>query len=158
AIWQAASGTKEPVPEAKFARVDRVAFSPDGKQLAAVSDEQLVIWNMSTGQAVLSTRGIQGGSPVTFHPSGRRIAGIEGETIKIIDLATGRSVSRFSRFECSREGITSLTFLPGGDLLVSAGPGGATRIWDPGTGEQLFTLRAHREQITGLALPPDGSE
>jgi WD40 repeat protein/serine/threonine protein kinase len=58
-----------------------LAFSPDGRRLAGVSREQVLLWDVATGQAVLTLRGApprpsdNGFNPrVAWSPDGRRLA------------------------------------------------------------------------------------
>ena len=53
--------------------------------------------------------------------------------------------------------VVEVAFTPDGKRVVSAGKGGAIRLWDAATGEQLSTLQGHEGRIDGLAVSPDGS-
>jgi WD40 repeat protein len=51
--------------------------------------------------------------------------------------------------------VTAVAFSPDGRLLASADYG-TIKLWDPATGRQLRSLRAHTDRIGGLAFSPDG--
>src|SRR5262245_63199843 len=40
----------------------------------------------------------------------------------------------------------------GADRIVSAGEDGTVRIWDPGSGEELRTLRGHDGRVSAVAV------
>jgi WD40 repeat protein len=94
--------------------VTAVAFSPDGKVLAAgLSDGQVKLWNLSTRKEVSTLKG---------------------------------HVSHVSR----------LAFFPDGRRLLSGGGGDNTvKMWDVATGQELVSFK-HNNQVTGVAVSPDG--
>jgi WD40 repeat protein len=51
--------------------------------------------------------------------------------------------------------VTAVAFSPDGRILASADYG-TIKLWDPATGRQLRSLRAHTDRIGGLAFSPDG--
>ncbi|SLM38544.1 prolyl oligopeptidase [Lasallia pustulata] len=83
--------------EGHLDRVNTVAFSPDGKQLASGSDDMTVwIWDAATG-ATLQT--LEGHSDwikaVAFSPDGKQLASGSGDkTVRIWDAATGATLQR----------------------------------------------------------------
>jgi WD40 repeat protein len=69
------------LPGSREASYADLAFSPDGRRLAGVSREQVQLWDLSTGQAVLTLRGApprpsdNAFNPrVAWSPDGRRLA------------------------------------------------------------------------------------
>ncbi|MEU4539838.1 hypothetical protein AB0G15_33825 [Streptosporangium sp. NPDC023825] len=136
-----------------------VAFSPDGRRLAASSADGLVrVWSWSgegvTADAPLVLRGHRGEvwSP-QFSPDGRRLAaaGLDG-TIRVWELS--------GRVEpvvlTGHDGpVWAVAFSPDGRRLASAGDDGTTGLWDVGGGEATF-LRGHGGAVKGVAFSPDG--
>jgi WD40 repeat protein len=49
-----------------------------------------------------------------------------------------------------------VVFTPDGSQMVSAGLNGIIKFWDPATGQELLTIKAHQSFIWGLAISPDG--
>jgi WD40 repeat protein len=54
-------------------RFSSVAFSPDGKRLAAHLDRQVKLWDVETGQETLSLKAIWGNSVLAFSADGHRL-------------------------------------------------------------------------------------
>jgi WD40 repeat protein len=52
--------------------------------------------------------------------------------------------------------VTTVTFSPDGERIVSGGYDGKIRLWDATTGGELMTLLGHTGPIRSAALSPDG--
>ena len=132
-------------------RVNSVAFSPDGRRLAAVSrdDSLLKVWDVTTGRDVLTLTEYQFDN-VAFSPDGLRLAG-SGDPLVVLDAVTGKKV-------LSVKGITGqvrdVAFSPDGQQLASAGE--SLKVWDANTGDQLLTLKGHSSFVSSVDFSPDG--
>jgi WD40 repeat protein len=115
-------------PEGFLHGVNSVAFSPDGKLLAAAvgnyggggASGEVRVWDAATGQPVCNLRGhsecVWG---VAFSPDGKRLA------------------SACGRWDRGR--------VPGD-----------VKIWDIQTAQELCTLRGHTDTVFGVSFSPDG--
>ncbi len=146
-------------------RVVSVAFSADGKTLAAASnatpfssstdgDQVIQLWDLTNLQAPPVKFQAPGIHSVMFSPDGKTLAwGCHGQTLCFMDRSTGKD----QRPTASHRGaIKSLVYLPDGKRIVSASEDGTIRIWDAETGESLGVLHGHVCEIRGLALFPNG--
>jgi WD40 repeat protein len=132
--------------------VEAVAFSPDGRRLASVSQDGTVkVWDVATGQEFLS---LKGHDSVAFSPDGRRLASVgQDETVKIWDAATGQE---FRTLKGHRTWVMSLAFSPGGGRLASASSDQTVKLWDVATGQESLTLKGHTGTVTSVVFSPDG--
>jgi WD40 repeat protein len=144
-VWDLANGTVTLTLDGFQLGVLSVAFSPDGKCIAAglgdhTDDEdpgmaEVRIWDAITGQLVHSLRG-QGSCIwwVAFSPDGRRLAsasGILGKRkpgeMKLWDTQTGQEVCSLRGHD---EAIYGVSFSPDGRRLATAGGDGKVILWD----------------------------
>lgn len=137
--------------------VSSVAFSPDGKTLAAGSaDGAARLWRLEGDQDAVALRGHSDLlSSVAFSPDGRQFAtaGFDG-AVKLWDIASGEIRQTFRGH---RGAATCVAFQPDGQLLATGGIDGTIRLWDVDRGEETALLRGHRSWVDALAYFPDGN-
>jgi WD40 repeat protein len=151
-LWEA--GTPEPV--AAFEKLNwpavTVAFSPDGKRLAAFGGTPgawgVKVWDLSENKEVFAAPTEFCGA-IAFLPGGKRLALASSKTgLSICDLESGKSeVSALGEFFTS-------AFTPDGTRLVFSRQRNEVVIWDVAAGKQIATFR-HGLAPT-FAFRPDG--
>jgi WD40 repeat protein len=160
-------------------RINSVAFSPDGKTLAAGGEQTdgaaIKIWDIGTNQVARQLPEKSGFVlSVMFHPDGRKLASTSyfdaivrlwdtekpGEPTKLEApfgeegaSATYQDAYRKTQY---RGQIKSVSFHPQGKLLATAGPGRLVRIWDIEAQKLVITLPVQSGPITSVAFSPDG--
>jgi WD40 repeat protein/type II secretory pathway predicted ATPase ExeA len=130
------------------------AFSPDGKTIAAVTEEGLVsIWDIVSGRQVST---IQAGFNLTalaFSPDGARLTGAGRENFALEwDVATGQTVVTLSLNQAAGGQVGAMAYSPDGNSLVIMGS-----FYDAASGENLYSLLGHTKPLSSLAFDMSGS-
>lgn len=138
------------------ARVDGLAFHPDGKRLITATVEGVQTWDVATGEesADKLPRG-NGVSAMALNPTGSRVASAEGDfAIAVRDTVNG---TELRRLRGHTQGLTKLTFSADGSLLASASRDRTIRVWDPTRGVELAVLHGHAWTVSALAFHSDSA-
>jgi WD40 repeat protein len=130
-----------------------VAFSPDGKSIAALSISHLQISDVSSGQALLTRPVTAQCFTVAYSHDGSKLAygGAIG-AIVVFDIAQQRVLSHLS---CTSD-VGRIAFSPDDSLLATGHGDSIIRLWDPHTSQELGELVGHQRGLIDLAFSPDG--
>ncbi|HEY7307786.1 MAG TPA: sigma-70 family RNA polymerase sigma factor [Gemmataceae bacterium] len=154
--------------ESSMVMIHDLAVSPDGKRLAAGTQEHDVfLWDTTTGRRgpdleghrFLTTAGV-------FTPDGKYLwtGGFDG-TIRCWSVDSGEQIHCFAREGDKLESVFSLALRRDGKMLAAAvvrkqrvaeEPDDAVSLWDTTTGEKLEPLHGHTRSVSAVAFSPDG--
>ena len=148
--------------------VNSVAFSPDGKTLAAGSHYMTIkLWDVATGkeQADLKGSAVRDGAQrahtepvqsVAYSPGGKTLAsGSQDHTIRLWDVATGKERAVLGHGQT----VYSVAYSPDGKTLASGSGGienGRIKLWDVATGKEKANLKGPVNLVYSVAFSPDG--
>jgi WD40 repeat protein/serine/threonine protein kinase len=142
-------------------QVGDVAFSPDGRWIAAVRrDHTLTVWDAATQEARYSITLDPGNDPqwllaVAFSSDGRYLA-VAGQDahVRICDAATGGNLRAFAGH---KRIVNHVAFSPDGKRLMSSSDDGSLRVWDVTTGQAVHALPTGHGRALGVAWSPVGT-
>ncbi|WP_236573259.1 nSTAND1 domain-containing NTPase [Streptomyces sp. GS7] len=145
---------------------DAAGFSPDGRIMAAATDDHTVrLWNVAardnpTGLATLTVHSDTVRS-VKFSPAGHLLATASVDrTIRLWDVTDPRHPARLATLGNHTDNVWSVAFSPDGRTLAVASDDRRTvQLWDvtdPRNPNRLAPLIGHTDTVLSVAFSPDG--
>jgi WD40 repeat protein len=138
-----------------------LGFSPDGRRLAAASDNDVCVWEVATGKKRTSFRRQVAGWACAFSPDLRTLASPNYQDVDLWDVVTGKERLTLPDH---RGPVEHVAFSADGKVLAVGScrhdDGGSyfaeVKLWDPVTGRERVTLKEPAGSLGHLALGPDG--
>jgi WD40 repeat protein len=139
------------------ARIDALAFSPNGLTLAAVGlandkqGAQVHLWDVKTQKRLNQFLGPRNyPCCIAFFPDNKTLATASGDgIIRRWDVTTGREYLPVAK---DRDAVTTVAFSADGRTLATYGRRGAT--WEVATGKRLAEFQAPTATLPGSPFPP----
>lgn len=165
ALWETATGKQLWNLEEPARGFRDVAFSPDGKRVAAAAaaQESVILFAAASGVERQTLIGHLGAvNTVAFHPNGRQLAsGASDWTIALWDVATPVAPAQLVRRGAALWGMAispdgAQVAVTGGSVdRKKASVRGETTVWDLATGKETRTIAG--EGYHCVAYSPEGS-
>ena len=145
-----------------------VAWSPDGKRLAAVLNNGIVRWLdalsgkplQTSWEPPLTNNALFDRSNyfcwVSWSPSGSRVVAWAPNADRVYFLWDAYSGELLRICQGHANSVSVVAWSPDGSCLVSASHDGTVRLWDGCFGKQLQTYTGHTGGVRSVAWSPDG--
>jgi hypothetical protein len=144
---------RRPIP------ITALAFSPDGKVLAAGGYHEVTLWDPADGRLI----GRIGGLPqrvfsLDFSPDGRTLVaaggtpGVSGQ-VQVCDVEKRASPPPLERIG---DVMPVARFSPDGGRIAAGGADNAVRIYDAAKGTRTQLIEQHADWVVDVAFSPDG--
>ena len=157
-LWNADAGEKASIfggsKQGPKDGLTSVAFSPDGKLLAAGSlDEHIYVWDVETGKLANKLAGhSKSVYSVTFTPDGKSlISGSLDRTIKSWDVAGAKESATFLGHE---DFVLSVAVASASGDIVSGSKDRTVRVWDARTSNASIIIAGHTNSVISVAVQP----
>ena len=154
-LWNPENGTLIRTIAAHTSSIWSLTFIPHTKRLISVSDMQIRVWDIETGQAV-STMQQQGGNftRAVLSPDSAFLAtsSTDGKA-RIWDLDRGVVTKQISADD---NVLWSLAFSPDGRYLATASSDEVVVLWEMATGRQHAVFTGHTHGAIDVAFLADG--
>ena len=132
-----------------------IALSPDGKTVASFSGNTPVIWDIATGNRLLTIQEVNhshSDKSLSFSPDGTLLASSENNTVRLWDVSTQQTIAIFNH----RATVYSIAFSPDGKTLASGSADLTVKLWNVVTGTEINTIYA-RTIAQVLRFSPNGN-
>jgi WD40 repeat protein len=160
-LWDVATGK-----EVRQIKVDsdshkKVAFSPDGKQLAVLApDAELTFYELETGKRLRGLAARSDGSHdgrrgmIRYSPDGKLVLVGRGDgSVQLWETATGKRLRLPEGPDCS---LQSVAFLADGKVLACGNKGQSICLWEVTTGALLSPRGGHTGAVNAVYFLADG--
>jgi WD40 repeat protein len=166
-LWDADTGNQQFALMGLSTRPQSVAFSPNGKRLAACCGVRAVpgapskrasaiVWELAMQRELFRTEEVSDFfSDVAFSPDGSQlaIADDDEQIVRIRDATNGR---KLFNLEGHAAGVEGVAYSPDGSRLVSVGEDRTIRVWNTYTGQTVLVLPTQAGGVNRVAFSPGG--
>jgi len=151
-----AAELKDDFADSACTQILSVAFSPDGKTLAAGKQRRgMLLLDVATGREIrrLDEENVDDRfDEVAFSPDGKTLAAASERDVGLWDPATGKKFGELT----GQKHIASVVFSPDGKMLATGSPHGTIFLWDVATAKQVRRLDGAEGWTGSVAFSPDG--
>ena len=139
--------------------VSYIAYSLDGRFIAAIAGSIAKVWDAASGQELLSVPSVKAGSGgafyIAFSPDGNRLAAIHGDgKVRLWDIASGQeSLS----LVCTHNAV-EIIFSPDGLQIITSDGRTIVQICTLSPDREWYTDSGYADRVYGVAFSPNGTQ
>ncbi|MFK7817101.1 MAG: protein kinase, partial [Planctomycetaceae bacterium] len=133
-FWDVESRQEIDAKKIQTPAVNRIAFSPDGRQIAGAFHDGILVMHVDSGKEIHRLEGYA----FAFSRDGGRITSASRDrTVKVWELTNGQETMSFKGHT---ETVNRVRFSPDGQRIASAGLDGTCKVWDAVNGQNSRTI------------------
>jgi WD40 repeat protein len=140
-LWDMATGKRSAVLPTPDGRVTRLAFSPDGKTIAAALEvPAILLWDVAATSPRATMRWPSGPAfSLAFAPDGKALAsGGQDDSLRLWDHSSGHLRATLRGHD---DAIDWIAFAPDGRTIFTASRDATIKLWDAATPRQASVWR-----------------
>jgi WD40 repeat protein/mono/diheme cytochrome c family protein len=153
-----------PVTYPKALPVTAMAFSADGAQLLVGGYNELLVWNLATGELAARVGNIpQRTFGMAFSPDGSWLAvaggasGVSGE-VRLMQWAKEPTAANSPKVLATADDVFfDVAFRPDGKQLAASSYDGSVRVFETAAGTERLKINHHADWVTDVCYSPDGT-
>ncbi|KAF9952076.1 hypothetical protein BGZ72_006555 [Mortierella alpina] len=155
-IDQTASNNVNRTMSVKVGRIERIVYSPNGKQIALGSEDMFVyILDVETGGLIHRLKGhVNCVTSLAYSPDGKvLVSGSDDWGVFFWDAENGIELRRLVLHEGS---VTDVAYSPCGNQIASGSSDKTVIVLDAASGDALNTFTGHSGMVTSVVYSPNG--
>jgi WD40 repeat protein len=132
----------------------KLAMSGDGRLAISTSVDELVVWDVATGEPIRPLRDDDRAHCIALSAdSARAVSGSGDQRVRVWDIAAGQCLHRLHGH---KDFVVAIAITPDARLGASGSQDGSVVLWDLHNGRLIWRFKAVENSSERLAISPDG--